>query len=268
VELLEVPFPAEVARAIGGVGAAGDLPSAQVLAAGGEAEGFRGLGLQAEHPGGEPFGVELFAWVFPALDELTIRILAVRGVEGLDGGLEAGRGGRGHGVGRGKREGGNRWVFLEWEGRGGGRGFGKAWKRHGAGDGHEEQSSCPYRRSPLRRGSRKRASLLRAFAVIGLGFSAESRPGSDSGGMNSDDAGTRREEAGTTPGLFTCCACAEAAAPPATASRVIGDPGPASPPPTHRFQGSSGIRPSHASHPPRWVIRGSGHGSTECRFCF
>src|SRR5207245_1293729 len=61
VEAFEFGAPLEVASLGEGIFAAGDLPAAEVLAAGGEAEFFAGVGGEFEDPVGEPLGVKEFA---------------------------------------------------------------------------------------------------------------------------------------------------------------------------------------------------------------
>lgn len=52
VELFEFGAPLEVARSRHRVSTSGDEPAAEVLGAGGEAEGFGGIGLKPQHPVG------------------------------------------------------------------------------------------------------------------------------------------------------------------------------------------------------------------------
>jgi len=88
VELFEVVAPAEVARSCHGVFFARDHPAAQVLAAGGEAEGFGCVGRQFQDPIGQTPGVEKLARTGGCAVEFDVGVARVFGVESGDGVLQ------------------------------------------------------------------------------------------------------------------------------------------------------------------------------------
>lgn len=104
VELLQVALPPQVAGAVGRIFGPGDFPATDVLAAGGQAQGFRGIGPQTIDPVGEPPGVERLARMFQAVSRVlfAMRIGAVGVFEGAERRLESGGGGEGaDGIGHG-----------------------------------------------------------------------------------------------------------------------------------------------------------------------
>jgi len=89
VETFKVGPPFQIAGAIHGVGIARDFPATQMLAAGGEAQFFRGVRRELQHPISQPLGVDKFARVRNATDGFEIGVARILLVKAAQGGFEA-----------------------------------------------------------------------------------------------------------------------------------------------------------------------------------
>ena len=85
VEFFEIRAPRQVARPRHGIRTAGNLPAAEMLAAGGQAQFLRCLRTQPQHPAREALRVEQFLGMRIAIGNFNVRIARILGIEAAQG---------------------------------------------------------------------------------------------------------------------------------------------------------------------------------------